>query len=371
MAENTKSYCEKCQKTLDNKNFYQDSNGKPMKKCKKCLCLGINPHKPETAYPVLKEIDLPYIPSEWMVLVQRYNPDPNVIKNPQSILGRYIAKMRLSQFKEFTWADTDRFVQEHREILEREEKKKEEENQKYMEALVEQGKTKEEAIEIMKELENPTVEFDFGSMLSKDEKMMMTIKWGKMYDEDDWIKMERMYQGMEESFDIATEAHRDYLVKICKTSLKMDKAMDVDDVDGFTKLSKTYDTLMKSAKFTAAQTKEKDEGLAICEMFAIAEKEKGIIEKYTDHFETPLDVVDITIRDMQKYVENLVKNELNLGAQIEAAIKMMELQAESDRLNDEASTLTEEEIEEEELMSYTDYEAYSDLLDEDEEGSLE
>ena len=74
---------------------------------------------------------------------------------------------------------------------------------------------------------------------------------------------------------------------------------------------------------------------------------------------------------MQKYVENLVKNELNLGAQIEAAIKMMELQAESDRLNDEASTLTEEEIEEEELMSYTDYEAYSDLLDEDEEGSLE
>ena len=49
----------------------------------------------------------------------------------------------------------------------------------------------------------------------------------------------------------------------------------------------------------------------------------------------------------------------------------MELQAESDRLNDEASTLTEEEIEEEELMSYTDYEAYSDLLDEDEEGSFE
>ena len=34
-----------------------------------------------------------------------------------------------------------------------------------MEALVEQDKTKEEAIEIMKELENPTVEFDSGSMV--------------------------------------------------------------------------------------------------------------------------------------------------------------------------------------------------------------
>lgn len=362
---NSKSYCDRCKKTLDNKNFYQDSTGKPMKKCKKCLCLGINPHKAETAFPVFKEIDIPYIPSEWIVLVDRYCPDPDKGSNPQSVLGRYIAKMRLSQFGEFKWEDTERFVEEHRIMLEKEANMKEEENKKYMDSLMEQGKTKEEAVEIMKELENPTEVFDFGSMLTKDEKMMMTIKWGKTYEEDEWIRMEKMYQEMEESYDIATASHRDYLVKICKTSLRMDKLMDVGDDDGFNRLAKTYDTLMKSAKFTAAQTKERDEGLAICEMFAIAEKEKGMIEKYTDHFEAPLDVVDITIRDMQKYVENLVKNELNLGAQIEAAIKMMEMQAESDRLNDEGSTLTDEEIEEEELFGYSDYETYSDLLNED------
>lgn len=352
-----------CKKTLDYKNFYVDASGKPMKKCKKCLALGINPHKPETAFKVLEEIDIPYIPWEWIVLQQRYCPDPNKIENPQSVLGRYIAKMRLSQFNEFSWKDTDGFVQEHRENLEKEEKAKEEENQRYMESLMEQGKSRDEAVEIMKELENPTETFDFGSMLSRDEKMMMTIKWGKMYEEDEWIRMEKFYQEMEETYDISTASHRDYLVKICKTSLRMDKLMDVGDDDGFNRLAKTYDTLMKSAKFTAAQTKERDEGLAICEMFAIAEKEKGMIEKYTDHFEAPLDVVDITIRDMQKYVENLVKNELNLGAQIEAAIKMMELQAESDRMNDEGSILTEEELEQEEIFTYSDYEDYSDFLE--------
>ncbi len=348
-----KSFCEMCQRTMDAKHFYKDAEKNPLKVCKQCLCLGIDVNKPETAFPTLKTINIPYIPSEWLVLVNRYCGDGTTAVNPQTVLGRYVAKMKLSQYANYTWADTDEFVAKHRELLEKEEKKKQEENKKYVEALVEQGRTKEEAVEILKEVEQPTKDFDFGSMLSKEEKMSMTIKWGKTYDEDEWIKMERLYQGMEESFDISTAAHRDYLVKICKTSLKIDKAMDVDDIDGATKLSKTYDTLMKSAKFTAAQTKEKDEGLAICEMFAIAEKEKGIIEKYTKHFETPLDIVDITIRDMQGYLENLVKKELNLGAQIESAIKMMEMQAESDRQN--ASTLTEDEIKKEQIISYKDY----------------
>jgi hypothetical protein len=273
--------------------------------------------------------------------------------------------MRLSQFKGHTWADTDRFVQEHRELLEKEEIKRQEENQKYKEALIEQGRTEEEAIQIMKEQEEEEgfKDFDFGTMLTKNERIAMTIKWGKAYEEEDWIKMEKMYQEMEESYDISTASHRDYLIKICKTSLKMDKAMDIDDIDGFTKLSKTYDTLMKSAKFQPSQSKEKDDGgMAICEMFAIAEKEKGIIDKYTGWVDAPLDIIDITVRDMQKYVENLVKNELNLGSQIESAIKLMELQMAEDKSLDD---LAEDEFEVEDTMTLENYEDFSQLLDEE------
>lgn len=37
---------------------------------------------------------------------------------------------------------------------------------------------------------------------------------------------------MEASYDIQTAGHRDTLVLVCKASLKANKLMDIDDVDG-------------------------------------------------------------------------------------------------------------------------------------------
>jgi hypothetical protein len=58
------------------------------------------------------------------------------------------------------------------------------------------------------------------------------------------------------SFDIQGAARIDTLKKICKTSLKMDQAIDSGDIDSYQKLSRVYDTMMKSAKFTEAQNKD-------------------------------------------------------------------------------------------------------------------
>ncbi|MCM1323967.1 MAG: hypothetical protein NC218_07385 [Acetobacter sp.] len=55
-----------------------------------------------------------------------------------------------------------------------------------------------------------------------------------------------------ESYDIQTAGHKDTLKLICKTSLKANQCIDQGDLDGYKKLSSTYDTLMKSGKFTAA-----------------------------------------------------------------------------------------------------------------------
>ena len=43
---------------------------------------------------------------------------------------------------------------------------------------------------------------------------------------------------------------------MCKTNLKMNAAIDQGDVDGALKHSRMYDSLRKSAKFTAMQNKE-------------------------------------------------------------------------------------------------------------------
>lgn len=99
------------------------------------------------------------------------------------------------------------------------------------------------------------------------------------------------------SYDIQTAGHKDTLKLICKTSLKANQLIDMGDVEGFQKMSKVYDSLMKSGKFTAAQNKENDSDFvdSIGELIEMCEKE-GYIERY--YIDSPNDKVDFTIQDM-------------------------------------------------------------------------
>ena len=66
---------------------------------------------------------------------------------------------------------------------------------------------------------------------------------------------------MMNSFDIQDADTMNTLILICKTDLKMNQALDCSDFEGYQKLSKVSNDLRKSAKFTAAQNKEKkDDG---------------------------------------------------------------------------------------------------------------
>jgi hypothetical protein len=51
-------------------------------------------------------MDVPYVPAEWNVLRDRaYNRDPKRM-NGMSVFGKYLAKMRLKKWKDYTWADS-------------------------------------------------------------------------------------------------------------------------------------------------------------------------------------------------------------------------------------------------------------------------
>ena len=91
-------------------------------------------------------------------------------------------------------------------------------------------------------------------------------------------------------------------------------------VDGFQKMSKVYDSLMKSGKFTAAQNKaENGECVdSVGELIALCEKD-GYIEKF--YSENPNDKVDVTLQDMQRYTRRLVEEETNLNELLQAAIE--------------------------------------------------
>ena len=53
--------------------------------------------KPETYLPILKEVDVPYIPDEWNKLLASYGRDRSKVTG-MTIFGRYLAKMRLNQY---------------------------------------------------------------------------------------------------------------------------------------------------------------------------------------------------------------------------------------------------------------------------------
>jgi len=75
--------------------------------CKKCLTRHVDNWDPKTYTWILEDIDVPYIEEEWTTLLDRYAKDPRKVTG-MTILGRYLSKMKLKQFKEYGWADTER-----------------------------------------------------------------------------------------------------------------------------------------------------------------------------------------------------------------------------------------------------------------------
>jgi hypothetical protein len=56
-------------------------------------------------------MDVPYVPEEWNVLrdkaMAKVNDDPRKL-NGMSVFGKYLSKMKLKQWKEYGWADTEK-----------------------------------------------------------------------------------------------------------------------------------------------------------------------------------------------------------------------------------------------------------------------
>ena len=113
-----KCFCLKCKKVMAEVNFYTHKNGKKDELCKACLTMHVNNYKPETYLWILEKFDVPYIEEEWNILRDRaYKKDPNKVTG-MSIVGKYLSKMKLKQWADYTWADTERLKQEKLEMTE-------------------------------------------------------------------------------------------------------------------------------------------------------------------------------------------------------------------------------------------------------------
>lgn len=359
---------------MDDKQFYTSKNlekyppdGK-MDICKKCLTMHVDNWDPETYKWILQEIDVPYIKEEWNGLLEKYGKDPKKVTG-LTIIGRYLSKMKLKQWNKYTWADT--------ETLEKDSIDKKVLNMKA------QGFTEDEIQEQLSidrtppkpkeledvqapvgtpEYEDPEEDDDFGDQLTEEDKLVLRLKWGRGYSWEERVRMEQLYNDMMSSYDIQGAGHKDTLIMVCKASLKANQLIDAGDIDGFQKMQKAYDSLMKSGKFTAAQNKgESGEFVdSIGELVALCERE-GFIPRY--YTEGPQDKVDRTLQDLQQYTHTLVTEEMNLGNMIEASLR--EIVKDRER---EANIDVEDSDEDEDLFNYEhpelteeDYQEYEDM----------
>ena len=346
-------YCEKCRKTMNDTNFYTYKDGTKCELCKACLTMHINNFDPETYMWLFPKFDVPYIEPEWNVLRDRaYQKDPYKM-NGQSVFGKYLSKMKLKQFKDFGWADTDRLKTEAEEKAKLYGKSEDQQKQKLeeMRQAYENGEISESQYQTYAETHAPEPTFNFdkngnqvtkdgfmypensnferidlvdvGAELTEEDKVYLAMKWGRLYHADEWVALEKLYNDFMASFDIQGAARLDTLKKICKTSLKMDQAIDCGDVDTYQKLSRVYDAMMKSAKFTEAQNKEGKGNFidSVSELVAFCEKKEngGKIEPYK--IDVPLDIVDKVINDLKEYNKTLIYEDKSLAQEIEQYLK--------------------------------------------------
>lgn len=370
--------CERCGKSMDEANFYTYKDGTKTELCKKCLTAHIDNFDPDTYLWLLEKMDVPYIPEEWNVLRDRaYAKDPHKM-NGMSVFGKYLSKMKLKQWKQYGWADTEKLRAQSEERAKNAmavQKQYEEE----MKQKLENGEISEAQYKTLVSTETQNAEmqskspqsaipqnnfYDENNFLSEDElidpaaeltaddKVYLAMKWGRLYKPNEWVELEKKYNEMMNSFDIQDSDTTGTLILICKTYLKMNQAIDCGDMDGYQKLSRVYDSLRKSAKFTAAQNKEAKGNFvdSVGELVAMCEKE-GFIPRYCT--DIPQDKVDATLQDMNKYVYKLVTQDLGFGQQIEDALKKIQIQKEMEAAEDEL-----EDIDEHVQLEDQDYEDF-------------
>lgn len=361
--------CEKCHKTMDEKQFYTYKDGNKTELCKKCLTMHIDNFNPDTFLWLLKKMDVPYVPSEWNVLRDRaYAKDPNKM-NGMSVFGKYLSKMKLKQWKDYGWEDSERL--QAKELENNKDKMEEwQELEKITQERFENGEISEAEYKTLVSAstqnemlngpttmpiaaappEDPYIQedelYDLSEELTEEDKKYLAMKWGRLYKPSEWIELEKIYEQMTASFDIQDADTINTLILICKTNLKMNQAIDIGDLDGFQKLSRVSESLRKSAKFTAAQNKEEKNDFvdSVGELVSMCERE-GFIPRFAT--DIPQDKVDLTLKDMNKYLYKLVTQDLGFGQQIEDALQKIKIQQEMQSNNDlslDADTDTEELI---------------------------
>lgn len=389
MADSGLRFCSKCRKTMAESNFYKLRSGERSDLCKACETMHINNYDPETYLWLLEKYDVPYVEAEWNILRDRaYQKNPYKM-NGMSVFGKYLSKMKLKQWKDYHYADTERLKQEAEEKAAQAGADKEAEKQQLaeMQEAFEKGEITESQFKTYvavtadprslpppPEIEDPKAGSpqnpyptndhpfeevtlpDIGAELTEEDKIYLAMKWGVLYTAADWVTLENMYKDYENSFDLHNADLIRGTIQLCKLDLKSNVALDSGDMDSYSKLARASDSLRKSLKFTEAQRKEEkgEEFDSYGKIVALAEKYND--EDYIHPIDLSIDrdIVDRDIRDMKHFISQIVEDDPTVFKMIEQYIKKREILAEKE---------SAEKLGEDFRLTDKDFKEYNDYVE--------
>nr|DAN84857.1 MAG TPA: hypothetical protein [Caudoviricetes sp.] len=384
-----KIICKKCGRERAATKFFKKKTKERIDICVDCLTMYIDNYDYTTFSWILEMFDIPYIKNVWIKMANDiYLKNPAKFSN-RSVIGKYIRTMNMKQYADYCFADSDKLNMAQEMAKERREATVDKDYVLQLQKELEEGKIskaqydtlspetpssidkeeeefialKEEAI---KPIQQGADEGEIRKQLTDEEYQYLLMKWGYLYQPSQLVQMEKLYNKYANEYELNVD-REDTLKKICKTSLKMDEALDVGDTQAYQKLASVYDQLRKAGKFTEVQNKEEQERYldSVGELVALCEREGGPIKEFVDPDEYPQDKVDFTIKDLKSYNYNLATNELNLSDLIQTYIDKLDKAEQSGNdidLNKGLITSKEEEAEEDTL---SDQEAidFQDYLD--------
>lgn len=259
-----KLYCETCKTTKNEVEFYTSNNkekyppnGK-LTECKDCITRHVDNWEPETFIPILEKLDLPYWPSKWRQMIDRYCQDPATVTG-KTVLGHYISSLKIKQYKHLRFNDTEALIEKDKKEMAQALEGREgdlipEEIQKMIE---DRGKLPEKPPGVApppgdailtgayqananltaNQLEESQFDYfgvnsedqEINEQLTDDDRTYLRLKWGGVYKPSELVRLEQLYNEMMESYDIQSAGHIDTLKLICKTSLKANQLIDLGD----------------------------------------------------------------------------------------------------------------------------------------------
>ncbi len=322
---NGKMFCLCCKKTLDEKQFFKTSRldkfpGGVLPHCKTCITMGVDDTDPSTFLPILHEIDVPYIPTEWRALLVKKDGKAS------SILGKYVSKMRLNQFKKYRWEDTVKLAgDEEANLLAalRQESSSETEAEQKLADMLTMADIAPAASAARMGMQNVAVMYGLSPETSKygltqDEINALKRTWGPDYSEDEFLELEQLFSDMKAAYVIQDPVAISNAKMICKMTVKMNKFLDIDDVESMSKISRQLDLFIKTANLAPVQQKDRQQTtFAISQLAFLVEREGGFIPEYYDCKEN--DKIDMILQDMKEYTEYLVRGESGIADMVENA----------------------------------------------------